>query len=139
MEKNLGEQLYSLLAELLNRRINRAVQDSVRGEYGVLRHLMYVQNNVTAGTLSEQLNVVPGRMTDILKSLEGKGLIERYKDEEDKRKVKVSITEKGRLVANEKRNYIADEYEELFEILGKEDTEELIRLLKIVLAYSPND
>lgn len=135
---NLGEELYNLLAELLNRKINRTVQDSLRGEYGVLRYLMYVQDNVSAGILTEQLHVVPGRMTDILKSLEGKGFIKRYRDEKDRRKVKVCITEEGKSEAKEKRSYISEEYQGLFQILGKKDTEELIRLLKIVLAY-PED
>lgn len=135
-EENLGEELYSVLAELLNRKINRTVQDSIRGEYGVLRYLMYVEDNVTAGTLTEQLHVVPGRMTDILKSLENKGFILRCRDEEDKRRVNVCITEDGRIEAEEKRNYISDEYQELFQILGEKDTRELIRLLKIVLSYS---
>ena len=66
MQENLREELYSLLAEFLNRSINRTVQDSIRGEYGVLRYLMYVKNDITAGALTEQLHVVPGRMTDIL-------------------------------------------------------------------------
>ena len=46
------------------------------------------------------------------------------------------ITDKGRIEAEEKRKYIEDEYRGLFSILSKEDTEELIRLLKIVLSYS---
>lgn len=137
MQENLREELYSLLAEFLNRSINRTVQDSIRGEYGVLRYLMYVKNDITAGALTEQLHVVPGRMTDILKSLENKGLIKRYRDYDDKRKVKVNITEEGRIEARKKRSYISDEYEELFEILDEKDTKELIRLLKIVLSYSP--
>ena len=135
-EEDLGDELYNLLAEFLNRRINRTVQDSIRGEYGVLRYLKYIQDNVTAGMLSEQLHVVPGRMTDILKSLENKGFIRRCKDEEDKRRVNVCITDTGRSEAEEKRQYIEKEYKGLFEILSKDDTEELIRLLKIVLSYS---
>lgn len=136
-EDNLRDELYNLLAELLNRKINRTVQDSIRGEYGVLRYLMYVHDNVSAGVLTEQLHVVPGRMTDILKSLENKGFIKRCKDNEDRRKVNVFLTEEGKIEAKEKRKYITEEYRGLFEILGEEDTKELIRLLKIVLSYSP--
>ncbi len=33
-EQNLGEELYNLLAELLNSKMNRTVMDSIRGEYG---------------------------------------------------------------------------------------------------------
>ncbi|MBU5488835.1 MarR family transcriptional regulator [Clostridium sp. MSJ-8] len=135
-EENLGEELYNLLAELLNRKINRTVQDSIRGEYGVLRYLAYVKNNESAGALTEQLHVVPGRMTDILKSLEAKGMIRRFRDENDLRRVIVSITDNGRIEAEEKRKYIRNEYQGLFKILGQDDTKELIRLLKVVLSYS---
>lgn len=137
--ENLGEELYNLLADLLNRKIHRTVMDSIRGEYGVLRYLEYVQDHVSAGVLTEQLHVVPGRVTDILNSLESKGLIERCRDEEDRRKVNVAITEMGRVQAKEMREHIAAEYRGMFQILDRKDTEELIRLLKIVLAYQGED
>lgn len=137
-ETNLGEELYSLLAELLNRKINRMVQDSVRGEFGVLRYLLFVEDKVNAGVLTEQLHVVPGRMTDILNSLESKGFIVRQRDEEDKRRVNVCITEAGKAEAVEKREQIHKEYQGMLKMLGEEDTREFIRLLKIVLSY-PGD
>lgn len=137
-EEYLGAELYKLLAELLNRKLNRTVLDSIRGEYGVLGYLVYEQDKVSAGVLTSQLHVVPGRMTDILKSLERKGLIERRRNEEDRRQVHVCITAEGRKQAKKMREYIRKEYQGMFQVLGKKDTEELIRLLKIVLAY-PGD
>ena len=138
-EENLGEELYSLLAEVLNRKENRVVLDSIRGEYGVLRYLMYVEDQVSAGELTTQLHVVPGRMTDILNSLENKGCITRKKVEEDLRRLKVCITEKGREEESKKRKSIREEYQGMYEILGEKDTQELIRLLKIVLTYPGNE
>lgn len=138
-EENLGEELYSLLAEVLNRKENRVVLDRIRGEYGVLRYLMYVEDQVSAGELTTQLHVVPGRMTDILNSLENKGCITRKKDEEDLRRLKVCITEKGREEESKKRKSIREEYQGMYEILGEKDTQELIRLLKIVLTYPGNE
>ena len=137
-EQNLSEELYNLLAELLNRKLNRTVLDSIRGEYGVLRYLLYVEDHASAGRLSEQLHVVPGRITDTLNSLERKSLIERHSDPKDRRRVLVSITDAGREQAIQMMTRIHREYEGMFQILGREDTEELIRLLKIVLAY-PGD
>lgn len=137
-EEYLGEELYNLLAELLNRKLNRTVLDSIRGEYGVLRYLLYVKDKVSAGVLTGQLHVVPGRMTDILNSLEGKGWIERHRDVEDRRRVVVCITEEGKKQAKKMRSYIRKEYQGMFQLLGQKDTEELIRLLKVVLAY-PGD
>lgn len=134
--ENLGEEFYNLLAEFMNRRQNRAVLDSIRGEYGVLRHLTTVENGATAGVLSEQLHVVPGRMTDILNSLEEKKWIERRQDEEDRRRVKVYVTKAGIRKAESVRQTIKEEYQGMFQILGPEDTMELMRLLKIVFTYS---
>ena len=138
-EENLGESLYNLLAELLNSKQNRKVLDSIRGEYGVLRYLSYVEDRVSAGMLTEQLHVVPGRMTDILNSLENKKLIERRSDDEDRRRIRVCSTEIGKKQAVKLREEISKEYEGLFQVLGRKDTLELIRLLKIVLAYPGND
>ncbi len=135
--QNPGEELYNLLAELLNSKMNRTVLDSIRGEYGVLRYLCYIEDHVHAGKLTEQLHVVPGRMTDILNSLEAKGLIQRVRGESDRRHVNVCITAEGREHAVQMRQMISKEYEGMFQILGRKDIEELIRLLKIVLSY-PN-
>lgn len=71
-EEKLSEELYEVLAELLNRKNNIAVLDSIRGEYGVLNCLADLEQGISAGELSQRLNVVPGRMADILKSLEKK-------------------------------------------------------------------
>lgn len=138
-DENLGEELYNLLAELLNRKMNRTVLDSIRGEYGVLRYLLYVQDKTSPGVLTEQLHVVPGRMTDILNSLESKGFIKRQKSDEDRRRVVVCITESGRDEAFQKMEYIRNEDQGLFKILGRKDTEELIRLLRIVLSYQGDE
>jgi len=137
-EEYSGEELYNLLAELINRKKNRGVLDCIRGGYGVLRYLTYVQDNVNPGILIKQLHVVPGRMTDILTGLEAKGFVTRTRSDQDRRKVFVSITDAGRDEACRKREYLKGEYQEVFEMLGKKDMEELVRLLKIVLS-SPEE
>ncbi len=133
----LGEELYSMIAKLLNSKMNRTVLDSIRGEYGVLRYLLFVEDGVKAGTLTEKMQVVPGRMTDILKSLEYKGFIVRKREQADKRIVRVFLTEAGKQEAEEKRRQIHQEYRGLIERMGEKDATEFIRLLKIVLEY-PN-
>lgn len=133
---DIGGELYEVLAQVLNRPGNRKFLDSIRGEYGVLCYLLKNTNPVNAGELREKLYVVPGRMTDILNSLETKGFIRRERDELDKRVVNVFITDSGRREAETKRSQIHSEYAGLFELIGYEETKELIRLLKILLTYS---
>ena len=139
IEEDLGDELYMLLATMLNRRVNRSVQDSVRGEYGTLHYLTYVKNNESPGEISKYLHIVPGRMTDILSSLEYKGYIVRERDSEDRRRVVVSITKEGITEEKKRRMAIRQEYRGLLKKLGREDTLELIRLLKIMLSYDKEE
>lgn len=136
--ENLPEELYDVLADLLNRRSNIEILNSIRGEYGVLNYLCDREDGVPAGDLGKALHVVPGRMADILKSLEAKGLIMRMHDENDRRIVRAVITDEGRRISLEKRREIHEDYSGLFNILGEKDVRELIRLLKIVLSYYPD-
>ena len=137
--ENLPEELYGVLADLLNRKNNIEVLNSIRGEYGVLNYLCDSdEDGVSAGDLGKALHVVPGRMADILKSLEQKELIVRLRNDPDRRVVKAKVTEKGRQVSLEKRREIRDDYQGLFKILGENDVRELIRLLRIVLSYYPD-
>ena len=138
-KEKLPEELYGVLADLLNRKGNIAILDSIRGEYGVLNCLNDMDEGASAGELCKRLHVVPGRMADILKKLEEKELISRSRLKTDRRVVRALITEKGRKVSNERRAEIRQEYRGLFEILGENDVRELIRLLRIVLAYYPEE
>ncbi len=135
---SLPEELYGVLADLLNRRNNIEVINSIRGEYGVLNYLCECEGGVSAGELGKALHVVPGRMADILKSLEQKGFIVRLRSDSDRRVVKAAVTEDGRRASQEKRREIHDDYEGLFSMLGENDVRELIRLLRIVLSYYPD-
>lgn len=135
---NLPEELYGVLADLLNRKSMIAVLDSIRGEYGVLNCLYEMEEGASAAELCKRLHLVPGRMADILKRLEQKELILRIRMEDDRRVVKAHITDKGRQVSREKREEIGREYEGLFKILDEKEVKELIRLLRIVLSYYPD-
>ena len=138
-KEKLAEKIYEVLADLLNRKSNIAILDSIRGEYGVLNCLCDNEEGASAGELCKRLHVVPGRMADILKKLEEKQLIVREKDPEDRRVVRTRLTDKGRQASAERRTAIRAEYKGLFDILGESEVRELIRLLKIVLAYYPEE
>ena len=142
MEKkteDLPEELYGVLAELLGRRKNIEVFNSIRGEYGVLNCLRDTEEGASAGELCRKLHVVPGRMADILKSLENKQLIVRTHAANDRRVVKAMITDKGREVSLVKRQEIREDYAGLFSLLSEQEVRELIRLLKIMLSFCPED
>lgn len=131
-----GEELFNLLAKVLNTAANREVLESIRGEYGLLWCMQTCDRPMTVSELAEKLRVVPGRMTDILKNLEKKGLISRTKSSEDKRIVMVSLLDEGRREVIGRRKYLKEKYEGLDKYFDISEQQELIRLLNMLLTFT---
>ena len=130
-----GEQLYWILFQIVGNKKNASLIESLRGENAVLTWLVRQEEDVHPGDLAEKLSLVPGRMTDILKTLEKKGMIRRERDPEDRRRVLVRITPKGARCVTERREQIRVQYSGLYEALGLDDTVKLIELLHKVNRY----
>ena len=130
-----GEQLYNILFQIMGNKKNASVIESLRGENAVLTYLVHHSTEIHPSELAEKLSLVPGRMTDILNTLEKKGMIRREKDPEDRRRVLVMITPKGIRNVTERREQIRMQYSGLYEALGLEDTIKLIELLVKVNQY----
>ena len=134
-DKSYGEQLYNILFQIVGNKKNASLIESLRGENAVLTYLVRHPAEVRPGELAEKLSLVPGRMTDILKTLEKKGMIRREKDPEDRRRVLVMITPKGIRNVTERREQIRIQYSGLYKALGLDDTVKLIELLAKVNRY----
>src|SRR4051812_32572084 len=76
-------------------------RDFTKGEMGILVYLHFIKNDITSGDLSEGLSVSTGRVATALKRLEKKGMIVRRSDPNDKRKVRVLITDRGQELVHE--------------------------------------
>lgn len=134
-EEQFGEELFNLIVRVLNSPANREVLDSIRGEYGLLWYLLKADGPVTVGELAEHLQVVPGRMTDILKNLEKKGMILRSRSEQDRRVVVVSLLDAGREEVLRRRAHIREKFQGINQCFTMEEAEELLRLLNVLLTY----
>ena len=130
-----GEQLYNILFQIMGNKKNASLIESLRGENAVLTYLVHHSTEIHPSELAEKLSLVPGRMTDILNTLEKKGMIRREKDPEDRRRVLVMITPKGIRNVTERREQIRMQYSGLYEALGLEDMIKLIELLVKVNQY----
>ncbi len=87
------------------------------------------QDSSTMSELADNIGAKLPSMTMMIDNLADEGLVERARDEQDRRKVIVRLTEKGRRVREEflqQRNQIAAE---LFARLSREDEQELMHLL----------
>lgn len=99
-----------------------------RGQRRILGILLE-EGEMTQKELQDRLGIQPGSMSEIVAKIEGKGLIFRMKDEMDRRKIKLTITEKGRHFYEEKMKERMEEERRLFDALSTEQQEELQFLL----------
>jgi MarR family transcriptional regulator, 2-MHQ and catechol-resistance regulon repressor len=85
---------------------------------------------MTIGELSKKMLVSGGNMTVVIDNLEREGLLERIRDNTDRRVVLIQLTKKGRTRFNrifpQHAGYIVD----LASVLTRDEQTELSRLLK---------
>ena len=110
-------------------------QISTQGETGVLLSLSEHEVPMFAGEFITALGLTTGRIANILKKLEQKKLIRREFLAEDKRRVVVSLTEKGKTVSRQRYEQMVSEQQKLLEHLGEEDSESLIRIFGDLMEF----
>lgn len=58
--------------------------------------LLWEEDDRTVGMLGRKLSLESNTLTPLLKRMEGMGLVERRRDPEDERQVRIRLTDKGR-------------------------------------------
>lgn len=90
----------------------------------LLRVLAETNNDLTAGAIAEILAIRPASVTQIIKKLEKNAFIQRIKDENDARVVRVKIMPAGRKQLQALDNKQTDFQAELFEIFNDDEREQ---------------
>jgi DNA-binding MarR family transcriptional regulator len=85
--------------------------------------------------ISKQMGVTSPTVTQLLKSLEAHGLVERNIDPIDRRAVGIKLTANGRMVAQQAREAFLASIKGLVEYLGEEESNQLAELLFKVFRY----
>jgi DNA-binding MarR family transcriptional regulator len=84
----------------------------------------------TMGELSTNAQVTMPSMTEMIDKLEERGLAERHRDKNDRRVVKVRLTEKGKEMRKEFMQKRFNDMKKMFGMLSNEELDELIFSLK---------
>ena len=99
------------------------------GQFGVLE-VLYHKGEMTVGQVQKKILSSTGTIPVIIKNLEKRQLISHKKDENDKRKCILSITNKGRDLISEvfpkNKEYIID----YFKTMKESEKKEFLRLMK---------
>jgi DNA-binding MarR family transcriptional regulator len=108
-------------------------------EMGILFH---IKGGFTGGTqgvkvseLSSRMHVTSPSITQVVTTLEERGLVERKMDMDDRRSVLVSLTEKGNAITVKAEEHMMAMLTRLVEYLGPEKSLMLTDIMKDVFDY----
>jgi DNA-binding MarR family transcriptional regulator len=113
---------------IMKSRVNKSIDEVVQGEGFVLRYIALSDGCVFSGEIGHAMCVSTARVAAALNSLEEKGLITRQIDASDRRKILVSVTSEGKLVANRLFRAAVAVIEKRFALLGEHDAMEYVRI-----------
>lgn len=126
----LGEAMWMMHIEHM-RVLDEIVEHSrTRGESGVLLYLYHIGRPMYPGELTEKLGLTTGRIANILKVLEGSGLIVRTPDAIDKRRVCVALTPEGEMQAMRQNAEAVDFYAGLLSRLEPDDASHFLNVMR---------
>jgi DNA-binding MarR family transcriptional regulator len=87
---------------------------------------------LSMGELCKMANIKMPSMTEVVDRFEKEEILERIRDDEDRRVVKVQMTAKGKKMHKEVLKRRADELTKMFGVLTTKDREKLVDSLKNV-------
>lgn len=131
--RQAAEQMLLLMTRSQRKPVHRNARSLSMGEFGVMRCLYENRTSMAAGELSRTMDIGSGGVANLLNSLEKKGYISRTMNPADRRGIIVQLSDAGNQLIEEKQREALDMTAGLLTRLGREDTEELIRIYRKIL------
>ena len=101
----------------------------------VICHACDHSPEVRPSQIAKRFNASPSSVSQLLKSLEEKGFIERTRCKSDSRAVVVDITEQGKVVSEEMRAQRSRFFDGMFDAVGEEEIACFIATLSKICDY----
>ena len=134
----LAEQILNTFDRIDTEILLDRLKLSLKGENLILMTLGNLGGSGTPGRIIERLDFTGARLSAIIKSLEGKGFVERKKHSSDKRSTVVALTEEGREHYIKLRAEIISNALTIIEQLGEEDVREFLRIISKLADIASN-
>lgn len=132
-----AEEFFSCMKQKNAKKVLLKLNENAQGEPLVL---VYLYKN--AGTLivpsdiARYIGASTARVANILNNLEEKGMISREISREDRRKILVFLTDKGRKETKERRTRTITRISNVFEAMGEERTQQFIEAWALFIQTS---
>ena len=139
---------YSELADVFLRHMHsfrkfkpqQRINESMQGEAFALHHIATSDGQVMPSEISNAVGISGARIAATLNSLENKGYITRQIDARDRRRILVTLTDKGKEQEEAYRRQLVETVEKMLRQLGEHDAQEYIRImLKVAELAECND
>lgn len=113
--------------------------DFLQGELYILRFL-FLNNGEEIGPseLSDRLHMSRPRVTATISTLRKKGFVSTEADENDRRRLRVNISQKGIKFVEQKQESVENNFEQFIQGIGEKDTLELIRIVNLAVDIMEN-
>jgi DNA-binding MarR family transcriptional regulator len=100
---------------------------------GKVLKILYKNGNLLQKDLQDILDIQSGSMSEMISKLEKKGFVLRKRDNQDKRKVLIHLTDLGKEDVLKYRENRQNHLIEVFNILDDNEKDDFIRLLSKIL------
>ena len=108
----------------------QTINESMHGEAFALHHIARSGEQVIPSEISNAMEISGARIATTLNSLESKGYITRQIDPNDRRRILVTLTDKGREQEEAYRRTLTETIEKMLRQLGEYDAKEYIRITR---------
>ena len=132
-DKSINDYLAHLVAQA-NRRLNKAL--SAEGvpldQWRILR-VLYESGGMTMRSLADSVTLNRPTMTKIVDKLVNDGLAYRVPDPEDRRKVRIFLSDQGKALYSEQNELVSSHQATVEDSYGSEETQQLKDMLETFL------
>ena len=128
--RNRAEYFLHYMMQLNRTAMVRDLTSLASGEQAVLYYLAFQHDGASAGELTSAFDIRSSRTAAILNALEKKGHARRCQNPSDRRQVLVYLTDEGKDEVKSRYQDAVGRMAEFLELLGPEDSEEFIRIVR---------
>jgi len=93
------------------------------------------EKHITVTNLSTALKITSPSVTQVINVLENSGYVERVNDQQDRRIMRIVLTDKGNDITTQIFQKMEEKYSNLVDFLGEEKSNSLIELLDEVYSF----
>ena len=137
--EKLAEEFVRIFGKMERQKERKKVADSMHGERFILFFISAHEDRAIPSEIGKEMGISSARIAAALNSLEGKGLITRQIDRDDRRKILVDLTDAGRTEVEKNKNEIRETTAGMMRCLGEHDAKELVRIMKKMSEVKPED